>query len=220
MLSHRAGAILLVILAIAAYHIWISGKLGRAWAALNGAGSSGGGSSGPTPGSVAGSIGGAFGGGSGDYAQGFGINAALSGQGTSLPGVSAQDQAGLNAYGGSHPLAGDYDYAAALGTPVSLPGGASQRYTYLGNTISSGLWGNLLSFSTPGGGVINLPHLANLANLVPGQTYTGGTYVGQVGNPYGTTAPSPATPDWTGPHLAVIIDQAARSFLASIGLTP
>jgi hypothetical protein len=135
-------------------------------------------------------------------------SAPFSGFGESLGSLIAKaDQAGLSFFHGGS-LAHDMDYAIPAGTPVALPTGPG-CYTYLGN--QTGGWGNLLGFSTPNGGVIEFAHFSQVASLVKGTCYAGGTPIGASGGRPGVDVPNPAYS--SGPHLAVIVDNSAYAWL-------
>lgn len=131
------------------------------------------------------------------------IAGALTGFGENVSAqVANADAAGLKAKGGGS-LWHDLNFGTIpAGTAVYLPWPGS--YTYLGN--SQGLWGNLLYFRTPNGGVVGFPHLQNIPSLVVGQTVPGGSQIGVVGN---LGAPNAF---WSGPHLAVILDNLAAAY--------
>lgn len=198
MLSHRAGAILLVILAIAAYHIWTSGKLGRAWAALNGSSSS----SGSSGGSAGGSLGGAGG-------LNGGSQFGLSGVTASKPapaGYLGLDQSWWSQLGLS--AAGEWNYLLPAGSQqaISLPNGG-QGWSLITQGTQSGLGGYEI-WQNINGAVLGFLHLSGLWNPSSG---TGGT-VGVTGWPTspefgnGTAGPSNA-------HLAVIYNQAGQQYV-------
>lgn len=144
----------------------------------------------------------------------FGFSGIFSGFGERLSALVANaDPAGLKAFGSSSTFAHDMDYAVAAGTPVKLPGAASDGcYTYLGN--QQGGWGNLLGFRTPNGGVMEFAHFSSVPALEPGVCYPGGTGIGLSGGRPGIDVPDSRYS--TGPHVAVIVDQTALGWLNRI----
>ncbi|PWT73355.1 MAG: hypothetical protein C5B59_13700 [Bacteroidetes bacterium] len=124
--------------------------------------------------------------------------------GESMTGIANIDQLGLTAFGGGS-FAHDLNYDVPIGTSAYLPPGES--WTYLGN--QQGPWGNLLGFRAPNGGVVEFNHLGSINNFVIGQSYQGGTFVGKTGGPYDSRY-------WTGPHLGVITDSSAYSYLQAL----
>lgn len=224
-MDERAGVIIAIGAGVVMLRALQSGRLGNAWATLIGppqVGSTGswvsGSSAQSNPLPSGGSPTPVGGGGGFPPSQLFGLPAGLSlalGETDTTPtptgiSIAQADQLGLNlatARAGLSPstLAHDLDYAATAGTTARLP--PLGTYKFLGN--DPGGWGNLYQFETPNGGIIEYAHDTNMAPFVVGQSYPGGMYVGQSGNPAGTGY-------GTGPHQAIITDTKGYAWLQSI----
>jgi hypothetical protein len=141
----------------------------------------------------------------------FGVQAPNLAYGESYGNIAQVDQEGLKAFGGGA-FAHDFDYSGpnVAGQAIHLPAGT---YEYLGDQV--GGWGNLLGFRPVdpqthqpiAGDTLEFAHVENLAQLVQGQDYPSGAVIGTVGKgPYSSQY-------WTGPHLAVIVDQGGLAWL-------